>query len=63
MFDQAAVLAVDEAQKWHLEILATIHGWLTNWNDKPQPFVWKATGDVILDRCAVVKNLLGRHTR
>ena len=35
--------------------------WLASWNDKPKPFVWKATAGVILDkvrRCkeAIVKN-------
>jgi transposase len=37
-----------------------IYQWLAHWNQKPQPFVWKATADVILDkvrRCreAIVK--------
>jgi transposase len=38
-----------------------IYQWLANWNQKPKPFEWKATADVILDkvrRCkeAIVKN-------
>lgn len=43
------------------ELERAIYQWLANWNDDPQPFVWKATADVILDkvrRCkdAIVKN-------
>jgi transposase len=43
------------------ELERAIYQWLANWNREPQPFVWKATADVILDkvrRCreAVVKN-------
>lgn len=43
------------------ELEQAIYQWLTNWNNEPQPFVWKATADVILDkvrRCreAIVKN-------
>ena len=42
------------------ELEQAIYQWLANWNQKPQPFVWKATADVILDkvrRCreAIVK--------
>jgi hypothetical protein len=42
------------------ELELAIYQWLANWNQKPQPFVWKATADVILDkvrRCreAIVK--------
>jgi transposase len=43
------------------ELERAIYRWLATWNDKPQPFVWKATADVILDkvrRCreAIVKS-------
>ena len=42
------------------ELEQAIYQWLAHWNQKPQPFVWKATADVILDkvrRCseAIVK--------
>lgn len=42
------------------ELERAIYQWLANWNSQPQPFVWKATADVILDkirRCreAIVK--------
>lgn len=45
---------VDELEK-------AIYQWLANWNQKPKPFEWRATADVILDkvrRCkgAIVKN-------
>lgn len=32
------------------ELERAIYQWLATWNDKPQPFVWKATADVILDK-------------
>ena len=43
------------------ELERAIYQWLANWNQEPQPFVWKATADVILDkvrRCkaAIVNN-------
>jgi transposase len=43
------------------ELERAIYAWLASWNHSPQPFVWKATADVILDkvrRCkeAIVKN-------
>ena len=43
------------------ELERAIYQWLAGWNDDPQPFVWKATADVILDkvrRCkeAIVKD-------
>ena len=43
------------------ELERAIYQWLANWNHDPQPFVWKATADVILDkvrRCkeAIVKS-------
>jgi transposase len=43
------------------ELERAIYQWLAHWNHEPQPFVWKATADVILDkvhRCkeAIVRN-------
>lgn len=43
------------------ELERAIYKWLANWNGTSQPFVWKATADVILDkvrRCreAIAKN-------
>jgi transposase len=32
------------------ELEQAIYQWLANWNDKPKPFVWRATADVILDK-------------
>ena len=32
------------------ELEHAIYLWLATWNDKPKPFVWKATADVILDK-------------
>ncbi len=32
------------------ELEQAIYLWLATWNDKPKPFVWKATADVILDK-------------
>ena len=32
------------------ELEQAIYQWLAQWNQKPQPFVWKATADVILDK-------------
>ena len=32
------------------ELETAIYQWLATWNDKPKPFVWKATADVILDK-------------
>ena len=36
-----------------------IYAWLANWNNKPQPFVWKATADIILDKVRRCKELAG----
>jgi transposase len=43
------------------ELERSIYQWLAIWNDQPQPFTWRATADVILDkvrRCkeAIVKS-------
>ena len=44
------------------ELENAIYAWLANWNSKPQPFVWKATADVILDKVRRCKELAGtRH--
>src|SRR5258708_10072173 len=32
------------------ELERAIYQWLANWNNEPRPFVWKDTGDVILDK-------------
>jgi transposase len=32
------------------ELEQAIYQWLATWNDKPKPFVWRATADVILDK-------------
>lgn len=32
------------------ELEQAIYQWLATWNDKPKPFIWKATADVILDK-------------
>jgi hypothetical protein len=36
-----------------------VYGWLANWNDKPKPFIWKATADVILDEARRCNELTG----
>src|SRR6266478_1908125 len=41
------------------ELERAIYAWLANWNNKPQPFVWKATADVILDKVRRCKELTG----
>jgi transposase len=53
MIRRGTFLCVDELER-------AIYQWLAHWNSEPQPFVWKATADVILDkvrRCrdAIVK--------
>jgi transposase len=53
MIRRGTFLGVDELER-------AIYQWLAHWNSTPQPFVWKATADVILDkvrRCkeAIVK--------
>ena len=32
------------------ELESAIYRWLANWNKEPQPFVWTATADIILDK-------------
>jgi transposase len=41
------------------ELERAIYEWLASWNDKPKPFVWKATADVILDKIRRCKELNG----
>jgi transposase len=41
------------------ELEHAIYAWLANWNDKPQPFAWRATADVILDKVRRCKELAG----
>lgn len=41
------------------ELERAIYTWLANWNHKAQPFVWKATADVILDKVRRCKELAG----
>ena len=41
------------------ELENSIYAWLSIWNDQPQPFVWKATADVILDKVRRCKELAG----
>jgi transposase len=39
------------------ELEQAIYDWLAKWNRDPQPFVWKATADVILDQVKRCKEL------
>jgi transposase len=41
------------------ELERTIYQWLGHWNEKPKPFIWKATADVILDKVRRCKELAG----
>jgi hypothetical protein len=41
------------------ELERAIYQWLANWNDDPQPFIWRATADVILDKVRRCKELNG----
>ena len=41
------------------ELERAIYQWLAHWNDKPKPFVWKATADVILAKVRRCKELAG----
>jgi len=41
------------------ELERAIYQWLSDWNNEPQPFVWKATADVILDKVRRCKELAG----
>jgi hypothetical protein len=33
-------------------LVASIRTWITNWNDKPKPFVWHKSADETLDSLA-----------
>jgi len=41
------------------ELESAIYQWLAHWNEKPKPFIWKATADVILDKVRRCKELAG----
>src|SRR6516165_7282449 len=41
------------------ELERAIYQWLANWNQRPRPFVWKATAEVILDKVRRCKELNG----
>jgi transposase len=34
------------------DLVASIHTWITNWNDDPKPYVWHRSADEILDSLA-----------
>ena len=34
------------------ELVTSIHTWITNWNEDPQPFIWHKTADEIFDSLA-----------
>jgi transposase len=41
------------------ELEHAIYDWLATWNEKPKPFAWKATADVILHKVRRCKELAG----
>jgi len=41
------------------ELERAIYQWLAHWNQEPQPFVWTATADIILDKVRRCKELAG----
>ena len=41
------------------ELETSIYAWLSSWNNQPQPFVWRATADVVLDKVQRCKELAG----
>jgi transposase len=41
------------------ELERAIYQWLANWNHESQPFIWRATADVILDKVRRCKELAG----
>jgi len=41
------------------ELERAIYQWLATWNNEPQPFVWTATADIILDKVRRCKELAG----
>jgi hypothetical protein len=44
------------------ELEQAIYVWLAKWNRDPQPFVWKATADVILDKVRRCKRIIRDST-
>jgi len=52
MIRRGTFLSVEELER-------AIYEWLAKWNNKPKPFVWKATADVILDKVRRCKELRG----
>src|SRR3989454_3678043 len=43
------------------ELERAIYQWLSDWNNEPQPFVWKATADVILDKVRRCKEAIAKN--
>jgi transposase len=43
------------------ELERAIDQWLSDWNNEPQPFVWKATADVILDQVRRCKEAIAKN--
>ena len=43
------------------ELERAIYQWMSNWNNEPQPFVWKATADVILDKVRRCKEAIAKN--
>lgn len=41
------------------ELEQSIYQWLANWNNEPQPFAWRATADVIIEKARRCKELTG----
>jgi len=41
------------------ELERAIYAWLAGWNDKPKPFAWTATADVIIEKVRRCKELSG----
>src|SRR5215467_6906091 len=41
------------------ELERAIYQWLSDWNNEAQPFIWRATADVILDKVRRCKELAG----
>ena len=51
MIRRGTFLGVDELER-------AIYQWLGHWNSQPQPFVWKDTADVILDKVRCCKKTI-----
>ena len=52
MIRRGTFLSVEELER-------AIYAWLASWNEKPTPFVWTATADVILEKVRRCKELAG----